>query len=155
MDSKRLKVIGGLLAFTGGFLVFIPCMWSLDRMMESALSTVKAQWFLNLYLVAIIALIGGFLGIVSKRSGGVLALLAGLTALLLPLFAVLINNADVAVIFTQYSSFWGYTVNIQGFAGLVVYYFTVGSETIFISIESLLILAGGIIILIPSSTENK
>jgi len=54
--------------------------------------------------------------------------------------------------FTQYSSFWGYSIGIPGF-NLVVYETIVGSQAIYITIESLLIIAGGVLILVGDSKE--
>ncbi len=156
MDYKQLTQIGGLLAFTGAFLILLPLTldtFQIDPYFFGYSANTAVQWLLNAYIM-VLTLTGALLGLLSKRIGGVLAVVAGGVALILPLLAILLNDPDVALMFTQYSTFWGYSFSIAGF-NLVVFETVVGSTAIYITIESVLILAGGVLILMGKSKDDS
>ncbi len=153
MDPKKIEVIGGVLVFIGAYLMVQVCLFGMYLLDLAWFGTpyTAISWILNAF-IAVLAFVGAILGILSRRTGGILAVLAGLTAIVLPLLAILLNNPDVATALTQFSSLWGYSSGISGF-NLVVFETTVGSTAIYITIESVLILAGGTLFLIGEAKE--
>ncbi|NVM31725.1 MAG: hypothetical protein HWN65_23000 [Candidatus Helarchaeota archaeon] len=139
------KVVGGIIALIGGIFVLIPVFINIEAIFTAGSTEGYVMWIINL-LVGLLATIGGILGLASKK-GGALALIAGLVALLLPITAFLIGDPAIAQMFSQLSG-------ILGFTGLFIYLLVVvGPPTIFlaITIESIIILVGGVIMLASSS----
>jgi hypothetical protein len=134
------RVVGGIIALIGGALILIHCIIATNLLTDFGTNYAIA-WIINL-LVALLAIIGGILGLASK-SGGIPALIAGLIALLLPILAYVIGDLNIAQMFSQLSGIYYYT----GF-----FLFTLPSPmSMIVSIESLIILVGGIIMLASSS----
>ena len=150
MVSRRM--IGGVLAFLGGALVMIPTFLNVGLLLKvHSEPEVVIQWILNFYPVVLFALIGGFLGITGKSSGGPFGLIAGMTAILLPFLGYITGNVFIAGIFTQYSEIHGFAAayNYSGYLILL----KGGAQQLGITIESVLILAGGVLML--TDTSNK
>ncbi len=155
IDFKLLKIIGGIVAFTGALLFYMACTfeaYQVDISQVASNANTAVQWVINMYLM-VIAMTGAVLTLLRKRLGGILLILAGLSAILIPLFAIIINDSTVALMFTQYSMLWGYSAGISGF-NLVIYETLIGSQAIYITIESLLFLAGGIIFVIADAKDK-
>ncbi len=139
------KVVGGIFSLIGGTFVLIPVLMNINSLISPGNTEELVLMIINL-LVALLALIGGIMGLASKK-GGALALIAGLMALLLPVIAWLIADPSIAQMFSQLSGF-------VGFFGLYIYILPVmGPPVVFltITIESVLILVGGISMLASSS----
>ncbi|MDD1777923.1 MAG: hypothetical protein LUQ65_07110 [Candidatus Helarchaeota archaeon] len=121
------RVIGGLIALIGGMFVLIMCIINMEAVFLMGGDALVA-WLINL-LLGLLALIGGIMGLASKKGGG-LAVAAGLLVLFLGIlsFAVL----SLWTLFYQYSLFDTY-MDIGKWAG--------------ITLESILMILGGIIML--------
>jgi hypothetical protein len=134
------RVVGGIIALIGGVLILIHCLLAFSLLTDFGFGY-SVGWILNL-LVALLAIIGGILGITSK-SGGAPALIAGLMAILLPVLAFVIGNLTIAQMFSQLSGIYYFT----GFS-----LFTLPSPmSMIVSVESVIMLVGGIIMLASSS----
>ncbi len=122
------RVIGGLIALFGGFLVLLACLMTTDAI---ALGGVfLTQWLIN-FLIAILGTIGGILGLANKRSGGGLALIAGLFAIICEILFY-VNPLNFMVL-SQY-------MLLETWLGFVIQYVTL--EGIFMSLGGIIILAG-------------
>jgi len=142
---SALKALGGILALVGGALVLLLDLLWLFSIDVTAIFPVTAGLFAMalavgmepaiLYIqliVGLIAVIGGILGLAGKRAGGALALIAGVIWLI---GGFLWGNV---VILTPLSSFLGWT-------NLIV--ISTGSSAIVITVEAILSVVGGIMIL--------
>jgi len=74
-----VRVIGGIIALVGGFLVVLACL--LDTVAILIGGNTLVAWIVNV-IIGLWAVIGGILGIRKTRTGGGIALIAGLAALL-------------------------------------------------------------------------
>ncbi|NVM53707.1 MAG: hypothetical protein HWN66_08385 [Candidatus Helarchaeota archaeon] len=128
------KTVGGILALTGGTLVLIWCL-IVAGIMFAAPTPFIIGWIINL-LLAMLGLVGGILGLVGKKAGGALALIAGLVWILLMVllsmgvFGDPITNWETWAMLAPYSLFGAYVYAIP-----------------YITLEGLLCLIGGILIL--------
>jgi len=119
------RIFGGSLATFGGILVLVVCLINI------ALGGINlTQWLINL-LIALVGTVGGILGLANKRSGGGLALIAGLVAIICQIIFY-INFVDFAV-FSQY-------LLLEEWLSFVIPYFTL--EGILITLGGICILAG-------------
>jgi len=129
---NKVKVIGGLISFIGSLFLLIVLF--LNFMLAMALDI---NWYLYLVIV-VVAWAGSFQGLPPryKRFGGTLALMAGL---LIILFYVLFTLDSVTfLMLAPYSLF----------AAIIGYWIP------YVTIESLLMIIGGIIILASPSSEG-
>jgi hypothetical protein len=72
------RVIGGIIALVGGFLVVLACL--LDTAAITTGGNTLVAWIMNV-IIGLWAVIGGILGIYKTRTGGGIALIAGLAAI--------------------------------------------------------------------------
>ena len=114
-----VKIVGGIIALFGAVFMVIQTF-----IMVSEFG--YAPWLINLAF-SLAAVIGGVFGIAGQRGAGWLALIVGLLSLILGLVSVALTDYR----FWQYSLFHD-TIGIDRMAG--------------ISIESLLIIVGGLIV---------
>jgi len=122
------RVIGGLIALFGGFIVLLACLMTTSAISLGGVFLV--QWLINL-LVALLGTIGGILGIANKGSGGGLALIAGLMAIIFEIIFYL-NPLNFYVL-SQY-------MLLETWIGFVIPYFTL--EGLFMTLGGIIILAG-------------
>ena len=132
------KIIGSILALAGGAFVLIMLFVYINYLTEGEPDYMSC-WFLNAVIVCL-AIIGGILGLVGKRAGGILALIAGIIAIVFGLITVFVTW-DISTwplsFFTSYLGWFHEPIHM--FAG--------------ITLESLLILAGGIVITASGSEK--
>ena len=128
-----MRIVGGVLAVIGGAFISI---WAFQTGVPHGYGTPdyeKSQWLVSL-IVAGVALAGGALAIAGKKVGGGLALGAGIAMIL---FGIL-GQSDPTTITNVHSFFYenyGWQIDL----GFPLY------------IESIFMLAGGIVILASSS----
>lgn len=122
------RVIGGLIALFGGFIVLLACLMTTGAFALGGIFL--TQWLIN-FLIAILGTIGGILGIANKGSGGGLALIAGLFAIICEVL-FWINPATFTV-FSQY-------MLLETWLSFVIPYVTL--EGIFMTLGGIIILAG-------------
>jgi len=128
------RVFGGIIALIAGIFILTYNFAFVDLGVLNLGGDFAFAWFINL-IVAAFALIGGILGLASKNGGGV-ALLAGILALVLGIIGSLV--VPLSVMFFQYSLFSNLT-HVGPWYG--------------ITLEEILMLLGGIIMLASSSKE--
>jgi hypothetical protein len=122
------RVIGGLIALFGGFIVLLACLMTTDAFALGGIYL--TQWLIN-FLIAILGTIGGILGIANKGSGGALALIAGLFALICEILFYI--NPGTFMVFSQY-------MLLETWLSFVIAYVTL--EGIFMTLGGIIILAG-------------
>jgi len=120
------RIIGGIIALLAGVLIFIMAL-----QFTLVLGSQPVMWIINLS-VAILAIIGGILGIMTNKLGGKIALIAGLLAIICEVIATT-DPSNLAAYFNQLS-FIGDYIFIP-----------------WITVEGVLMAIGGIIIF--TSTE--
>jgi hypothetical protein len=128
MKMSAARVIGGLIALFGGFIVLLACLMTTGAFALGGIFL--TQWLIN-FLIAILGTIGGILGIANKGSGGGLALIAGLFAIICEVL-FWINPATFTV-FSQY-------MLLETWLSFVIPYVTL--EGIFMTLGGIIILAG-------------
>ncbi|MFX1294824.1 MAG: hypothetical protein ACFFD2_08220 [Promethearchaeota archaeon] len=127
------KITGGIIALIGGAFVAIACLLIPFNLPFAPI--IIPNWLINL-LVAVLAIVGGALGIASKGGAGGLALAAGIIAIICPIIGWVSGNVYIMFILSQYS-----LINfVTGYGFIWV-----------LSIESFIILVGGIVILASPS----
>ncbi|MHA1650996.1 MAG: hypothetical protein ACTSYB_12445 [Candidatus Helarchaeota archaeon] len=136
------KVIGGLLALIGGFMVLLPLLIHPIVGIQTAISllSVSFQYFLPwlvIFLISVLALVGGILAMAGKKAGGILALIMGLIIIIFLILPYIIPDLYLITFMAYASGTWELYV-----AGSIGFSFV---ATIYVSLESILILVGGII----------
>ncbi|MFX1294437.1 MAG: hypothetical protein ACFFD2_06230 [Promethearchaeota archaeon] len=129
------KITGGIIALIGGAFVAIACLIVIESVFESGSIIFIINWLINI-LVAVLAIVGGALGIASKGGAGGLALAAGIIAIICPIIGWVSENLVVMFILSQYS---------------LINYLTGYGFIWILSIESFIMLVGGIVILASPS----
>ena len=132
------KITGGLLALIGGAFILIQALLFADVAFMSSEYTIA--WLINIALLSL-AISGGILGIVGKKAGGILALISGVLAICLGIITVYVTYTEMMRPFSFFTSTldW-FSPPDHIFAG--------------ISIEALLILVGGIVIIATGSDQK-
>ena len=129
------KIVGGILALVGGAFILIQVLGFLPTYFVGPERT--TCMVLNLEITGL-AILGGISGILGKRAGGILAIIAGELAIVFGLVTVSITGTEVVWPFSFFtSSLHWFPTLFHLFAG--------------ISIEALLILGGGITIVASGS----
>jgi len=121
------RVIGGLIALIGGMFVLIMCIINMQIAFSLGSDYIVA-WLINL-LMGLLALIGGIMGLASKKGGGI-AVAAGLLVFFLGILSF--TTLSLYILFYQYSLFQTYMAIGKWYG---------------ISLESILMILGGIIML--------
>jgi hypothetical protein len=134
-----IKKVGGLLALVGGAMVLIWAIIFADVFFGAATEIILIKWIVTVALAAL-ALVGGLLGMGTKKLGSFLALIVGL---IWTLFWILILAGAVSP-----TSAIGYLFDISYNFSIVGYYII--GESI-IAVEALLIFVGGILMLADRS----
>ena len=122
---STVRLIGGIVALFGGFMVVLACLLATLAIFPSGTSLVS--WIVNL-IIGLWAIAGGILAIFNQRTGGGLALIAGLAASLCQILYY-INPARAPYLY-QY-------VPLETWLGFVIPYVT---------LEGIIMVLGGIII---------
>ena len=131
------KIVGGILALAGGAFILIQLLVWLDYLWGDS---AEVSCFLLNAGITTLAIVGGILGITGRRSGGVLALIGGAVAIFFGILTVYVTWDLATWPISFFTSSLGLFPEPEHlFAG--------------ITIESLLILAGGITI-IASGTDK-
>ena len=134
------KVIGGLFALIAGVFVLYAVFMQIN-LLSSGIENNVINWVINL-LVALLAIVGGILGIASKGGAGALTLIAGIMAFLMGLIANFIPTLPLSWWFDPYSGLALLTSSNFG-----QFIFGGSGITWFISFEGFLIFIGAIMIL--------
>ena len=116
------RIIGGILALLAGALILV-----VSLQFTILITSAPVAWVINIG-VALIAIVGGILGLGTKRSGGWVALAAGLIAIICEVVTTT-DPATLAKFLNQYS-FIGDYILIP-----------------WVTIEAILMVLGGFIIL--------
>jgi hypothetical protein len=129
------KIIGGILALVGGVFILLQILgfWPLFFAgLEETTCLILNMTFVGL------AIVGGILGLVGKKAGGILAIIAGALAIVFGILTVYFTGTEMLWPLSFFTStlHW-FTPPIHLFAG--------------ISIEALLMLGGGITIVASGS----
>ncbi len=126
MKMRRLGVTGAALALIGGVFVSIVVLTNLSNayLWDSA---TFFNWVFNLSISSL-AILGASLSLANKQYGGFIALIAGMISIIFGLLYVNITQYSLIV----------YLLNLMGISGIWM---------LGITIDSILILIGGIIIL--------
>jgi hypothetical protein len=132
------KIIGGILGFVAGwFILFYAITYSITVFSPLGSLAHISGWIWNL-IIAILAIVGGILGFLSKKPSGPILLAAGLLSIVL---GIIYWSTNYALLETwQYSYFtrWGLSWPESNlFLG--------------ISIEAIFITTGGIVCLVSES----
>ncbi len=123
------RVIGGLIGLIGGMLILFMCILNLQTVFSPYFGgDYIIAWLINL-VIGLLGFIGGIKGLASKKGGG-LTMAAGLLALFLGIISF--TTLSLYIMFYQYS--------------LVQTYMSVG-KWFGISVESILMILGGTIML--------
>lgn len=126
MDT--IKIVGGILAYMGGSFLLLQTILIGTVLSFSIDETIG--WLLNL-IIALLVLVGSILGLLEKRVGAWLVLLAGVLSIFFGILTVSLTNS---LLFWPYSFF---TTTLQWF--IPPYHLGMG-----VSIESLLMVLGGL-----------
>ena len=141
LEAKKMgaaKIVGGILVLVGGaFILILLLMW-MNFLIDGQWDEISC-WILNAAICSL-AIVGGILGLVGKRSGGILAIIAGAVAILFGLITVYVTW-DMA------------TWPISFFTSILLWFPEPTHIFAGITIESLLILAGGIVIVASGSEK--
>ena len=130
------KIIGGILALVGGIFILLQ-IFGFGSDLFSGGSEETTCLMLNMTLVGL-AIVGGILGLVGKRAGGILAIIAGTLAIVFGLMTVYLTHSEVLWPLSFFTSTLDWFIPpYHLFAG--------------ISIEALLMLGGGITIVAGGS----
>lgn len=133
------KIIGGIFGFIGGCFILFYAIWYARVVFSPSLGSLAhiSGWIWNL-MVAILAIVGGILGFLSKRPSGPILLAAGLFSITLGIIYWSTNYALLEAWQYSYFTLWGLGWPESNlFLG--------------ISIEALLITIGGVICFIGRS----
>lgn len=136
------RVIGGIIALIGGVFIALHLFMPAGLSLLALGGNFQISWIINL-VVVLLAVIGGILGLASKP-GGALALIAGLMALVLPLIGAVSGDMAMAQMLSGLSGMYFHF-------GLLLFEMAGPSGAMILSIESVVILVGGIIMLVSSS----
>jgi len=132
---SALKIIGGILALVGGVFILIQIFLSWPMFFLSTNYTTCLV--VNLEITGL-AIVGGILGLVGKRAGGILPIIAGELAIVFGLATVFITFTEVVWPLSFFTSTLDlFTPPFHLYLG--------------ISIESLLMLGGGILVVAGGS----
>ncbi len=132
LKMKAGRVIGGLIGLIGGMLVLIMCILNLQIVFSPYFGgDYIIAWLINLG-IGLLGLVGGIMGLASKKGGG-LTITAGILALFLGILSF--STLSLYIMFYQYSYFSTYVL-IGKWSG--------------ISLESILMILGGTIMLANS-----
>ena len=135
------KVIGGLLALVGGVLILVACFGYYMYHITDGIDYQMIRWIIHL-IAALLAVIGGVLAIASKGAGGVLVLIAGILAFLIPLFIDLIAEFPYTYWFSPYAGL----ANLVGWGSFL--FTDIGLAIIYsFTFEGIIIFVGSILIL--------
>ncbi|HUY00957.1 MAG TPA: hypothetical protein VMV49_15450 [Candidatus Deferrimicrobium sp.] len=107
---NRVRVVGGILTILGGIFIVITCFFVLEAVLSSPQTELLVAWIINL-IIALLAIIGGLLGVASKKFGGGFALTAGITAISIWNLGLLFNCANASAIFVDSIHFTKYFVS--------------------------------------------
>ncbi len=130
------KIIGGILALVGGIFILLQIYYFRSSLFSGG-SEETTCLLLNMTIVGL-AIVGGILGLVGKRAGGILAIIAGTLAIVLGLITVYITGTELLWPLSFFTSTLDWFIPpYHLFAG--------------ISIEALLMLGGGITIVASGS----
>jgi len=131
------KITGGILALAGGAFILIMLIVWIDFLTEGPEEV--SCWLLNAAICGL-AIAGGILGLTGKRVGGILALVGGAVAILFGILTVYVTWDFSTWPISFFTSYLGWFPEPEHlFAG--------------ITIEALLILAGGIVIIASGSEK--
>ncbi|MFX1293731.1 MAG: hypothetical protein ACFFD2_02560 [Promethearchaeota archaeon] len=128
------KAVGGILALAGSAMVLIFCLLYMNSAFFLG-GPFVIGWIINL-LLSVLALVGSIVGLAGKKVGGALALIAGLWWLLMDILltaGIISGLSFFGIMVIPYSLFATYVVYIP-----------------YITLESILCLIGGILILADS-----
>ena len=133
------KIIGGIIGFIAGWFILGYAIWYSRVVFSPTLGSLAhiSGWIWNL-MVAILAIVGGILGFLSKKPSGPILLAAGLFSMVLGIIYWSTNYALLETWQYSYFTLWGLSWPESNlFLG--------------ISIEALLITIGGVICFIGRS----
>jgi hypothetical protein len=131
------KITGGILALVGGAFILFQALLFIDNI--AGFPDEVIGWFVNIAICSL-AIVGGILGLTGKRAGGMLALIGGAFAIICGLITVYITWNMTLWPYSFFTS----TLNLFD----EPYHLFAG-----ISIEALLTLAGGIVIIASGSDK--
>ncbi|MDD1778975.1 MAG: hypothetical protein LUQ65_12490 [Candidatus Helarchaeota archaeon] len=133
---SALKIIGGILALIGGGFIVLQIIGFWPNFFTGDPDALYC--LLTNIVIAGLAIVGGIIGRLGKRAGGILAIIAGVLAIVFGLITVYYtHNESVWPLSFFTSTYFWFTPPVHLFAG--------------ISIEALLILSGGILVVAGGS----
>jgi len=141
------KVIGGLFALIGGALLAVAVFYFYFYHITDGIDFQMMRWIIHL-VICLLAIVGGILAMAGKKAGGVLALIAGFMAFLMPLIVYIAFEFPVTYWFSPYAGLsnlvgWG-SFTLTGVWPAVSWGIT---------LEAVLIFFGAIIILSSRSDD--
>ncbi|HUY01049.1 MAG TPA: hypothetical protein VMV49_15910 [Candidatus Deferrimicrobium sp.] len=139
---NKVNLTGGIIVLIGGFFILLQAIFFLPTYIPGTIAE-STGWIIN-FIMSILAILTGIIGIVGKKFGDILALFIGIHILI---FGVLTVEVFSTACVNPYP-LWPYS-----FFTSTLHLFSEPAHLIFgISLEGLLVLGGSLVLLSSGST---